>query len=148
MTNTVGFTQAPLRSASQTSRRSDRDKTKLQVALKVFFQIAEAWKLSTAESLSLLGLEPSSHNTLARWRSGMDANYSADLMIRLSCLIGIFEALHTIFHDPERANGWIRKQNSAALFASRSAIETMLNGGIFSLRDVRDYLRSQVEVSR
>lgn len=107
-------------------------------ALRTFFNIAKAWKLSAAEEQRLLGVQRS---TVYAWRSGdFPVRLDADTLERLSYVFGIYSALQVLFGIPERANAWIRKPNDAPLFSGQSALARMLGGQVADLFQVRQYL--------
>nr|WP_290590611.1 MbcA/ParS/Xre antitoxin family protein [Arenimonas sp. SCN 70-307] len=66
-------------------------------------------------------------------------------MERISCVIGIYGALHTIFQDGKQADSWIKRPNAAALFSGQTALHLMMGGQVTGLRAVRLYLDGQVE---
>jgi hypothetical protein len=107
-------------------------------ALRTFFNIAKAWGLSAPDEQRLLGIQRS---TLYAWRSGsFPARLDADTLERLSYVFGIYSALQVLFPLPERADAWIRKPNTAALFGGESALARMLGGQVADLYQVRQYL--------
>lgn len=107
-------------------------------ALRTFFNIAKAWGLRASEEQRLLGVQRS---TVYTWRAGdFPARLDADTLERLSYVFGIYSALHVLFPAAERADGWVRKPNSAALFGGESALARMLGGRVADLYQVRQYL--------
>lgn len=112
-----------------------------RAGMSAFLGIAKAWGLSVAESQTLLGA--TSPSTFYRWKRGHFTVLPEDLLKRVSCLLGIFKALNTLFPDPQQADGWIRRPNAAPLFSGRSALERMLVGNEVDLRVVRDYLDAE-----
>ena len=109
-------------------------------ALRTFFRLAQAWQLGVAEQTTLLGV---GRTTLYQWRQGKIGPLDRHLLERLSHLFGIYSSLNILFPVAERANAWIRKPNTAALFAGRSALERMLGGQVSDLYVVRQYLDAQ-----
>jgi len=107
-------------------------------ALRTFFNIAKAWGLSASEEQRLLGVQRS---TVYAWRSGdFPARLDADTLERLSYVFGIYSALQVLFPVAERADAWIRKPNTAALFGGESALAHMLGGRVADLFQVRQYV--------
>ena len=107
--------------------------------LRAFVRIAGLWGLSVEEQLTLLGAPPRS--TFFAWRKTPErANLSRDTLERISNLLGIYKALQILFPDPAVADAWVRKPNSAPLFAGRSALDRMLAGNVSDLNTVRRYL--------
>ncbi|WP_333608988.1 MbcA/ParS/Xre antitoxin family protein [Arsukibacterium sp.] len=110
------------------------------VAIKMFMNIAgNEWLLSEKDMRVLLG-EPS-RSTFYNWRSGKVSALSRDTLERVSFIAGIYKALHLLFVQPEQANTWIKKPNTA--FGGRSALEVMLAGSLLDLARVRQYLDAQ-----
>jgi hypothetical protein len=112
-----------------------------QALLRTFFSIADAWRLTAAERMALLGVR--SRSTFHLWREGKSGPLSADTLERLSYLFGIYKALQILLPSPESADEWVRKPNAAPLFNGQSALERMLSGHVADLYEVRRYLDSQ-----
>ena len=110
------------------------------VALRTFFRLAEAWKLSIAEQTALLGV---ARTTLYQWKQGKVAPLDRHLLERLSHLFAIYSSLHILFPVAERADEWVRRPNAAPFFAGRSALDRMLAGQVADLFVVRQYLDAQ-----
>ena len=112
-----------------------------QAMLRAYFRIADAWGLSTAERMTLLGLR--SRSTLHLWREGRSGPLSADTIERLSYVFGIWKALQLLLPSGEAADAWVRKPNEAPMFNGQSALERMLSGRVADLYEVRRYLDGQ-----
>lgn len=110
-------------------------------ALRTFFRIAEQWKLRMADQRKLLGDPPES--TFYKWKRERDAALGRDTLERISYLLGIWQALQILFPDPEQADAWLHKPNTAPLFGGHSALERMLSGNVSDLYVVRQYLDAQ-----
>jgi len=109
-------------------------------ALRTFFRIAAAWKLSPKEQMKLLGSPPRS--TFYRWKQG-ECVLTQDTVERISYVFGIYSALQVLLPKPEAADTWVKKPNSAPLFGGRTALERMLSGQVGDLYLVRQYLDAQ-----
>ncbi len=109
--------------------------------LRAFVNIAEAWSLSVAEQLKLLGI--GSRSTFFKWKRERDPKLPGDTLERLSYLLGIYKSLQILLPDPKAADAWVRKPNSAVPFGGRSALDRMLSGQVADLYVVRQYLDSQ-----
>ncbi|MCF3496295.1 MULTISPECIES: antitoxin Xre/MbcA/ParS toxin-binding domain-containing protein [Stenotrophomonas maltophilia group] len=109
-------------------------------ALKAFSEIAQAWSLTTSEQLSILGLAAGGGDVC------LDAvamgERSTQAIQRISYVIGIYRALHTIFPNRLQANAWVRQVNSGALFKGETALAVMCSGGTDGLSSVRQYLEA------
>jgi len=108
--------------------------------LRTFFRLAEASKLGIAEQPTLLGV---ARTTLYQWKQVKVGPLDRHQLERLSHLFGIYSALHILFPVAARADEWIRKPNSAPLFAGQSALDRMLGGQVADLFVVRQYLDAQ-----
>ncbi len=111
-----------------------------QAALRTFWRLAEAWKLTTAEQIALLGV---ARTTLYQWKQGKVGPLDRHVLERLSYLFGIYAALQTLLPVPERADEWIRKPNTAPFLAGCSALDRMMGGHVADLFVVRQYLDAE-----
>lgn len=109
--------------------------------LRAFMNIAEAWGLTVAEQLKLLGI--ASRSTFFKWRRERDPRLPGDTLERLSYLLGIYKSLQILLPDPQIADQWVRKPNNAPAFGGRSALDRMLSGQVADLYVVRQYLDAQ-----
>jgi len=109
--------------------------------LRAFENIAEAWQLSVAEQLTLLGI--ASRSTFFKWRRERNPKLPRDTLERLSYLLGIYKSLQILLPDPKAADEWVRKPNDAAPFGGRPALARMLSGQVADLYVVREYLDAQ-----
>lgn len=107
-------------------------------ALRAFFGLAEAWRLSEQEQMKLLGL--TSRSALHGWKAGRVRKVSRDTIERISYLLGIFKAINMQLPEQERADAWVRAPNKAPLFGGRSALDRMTAGNVGDLFLVRQYL--------
>jgi hypothetical protein len=112
-----------------------------QALLRTFFNVAEAWKLSAREAMTLLGLR--SRSTYHVWKDGRSGPLPRDTLERISYVLGIFKALQMLLPSHESADAWIRKPNSAPLFGGQSALDRLLSGNVADLYEVRRYLDAQ-----
>jgi uncharacterized protein (DUF2384 family) len=106
-------------------------------ALKAFARLAEAWSLSNAEAAALIGVSESTWDRMKRGRRA--ETLSQDQFTRVSALVGIFKGLHLLFAD-EMADRWPRLANKGPLFENTCPIETMVEGGIPQMLEVRRYI--------
>jgi hypothetical protein len=110
-------------------------------ALRSFFRLAELWKLSVAEQMTLLGV--TARSTFFQWKKNTNVELPKDTLERISYLLGIYKALQILLPDPQAADAWVRQPNQAPLFAGRSALDRMLSGHVADLFVVRRYLDAQ-----
>lgn len=110
-------------------------------ALEAFFNLAQRWQLNVNEQRRLLGDPPAS--TFYKWKSTKQARLNRDTLERISYLLGIYKALHTLLPNRKAADTWIRRPNDAPGFNGASALDHMLDGNVTDLADVRRYLDAQ-----
>lgn len=123
-------------------RRDPKTRRRLSApALRSFFRIAEAWRLSGEQQRALLGWPPES--TFYKYKAGQTGTLAFDMLVRISLLLGIYKDLHILYPDRELADGWIHLPNSNPLFGGQSAIAFITEGGIDSLYQVRRLLDSR-----
>lgn len=122
--------------ATQAQNKASARKDLTGPALRTFFNIADKWRLSEAEQMSILGLD--SRSTLQSWKQGKVAAISKDALERISYVLGIYKGLHILV--PQSADEWIRKPNSANVFGGRPAIDRMASGNVSDLYVTRQYV--------
>jgi hypothetical protein len=126
-----------------TARPALAAQSRAGAALRAFFRLADAWGLSAEEQRTLLG-EPAK-TTFYRWRQGESGAVTLDLVERLSHVLAIYGALHSLYVDHERADAWIQRPNDAPLFGGRPPLERLLGGRVADLYEVRRYLEAAAE---
>ena len=100
-----------------------------------FASIAETWKLSMDEQLSLLG-NPA-RSTYFKWRKEGGV-LPRDTVDRISYILGIYEALNILLEE-QAASDWVRAPNTYPMFGGRPAIDVMTQD-LVSLHKVRTML--------
>ncbi|BAT61703.1 hypothetical protein GJW-30_1_04263 [Variibacter gotjawalensis] len=136
-------TTTPLATDSLTARppqtfASEDDRKRLTpTALEAVRNLAKSWDVTGDEMAALLGVSSSTWDRIrsASWRQSL----SQDQLTRASAMIGVFKGLHLLFADG-MADRWIKLRNSGPLFSNRSPIETMIEGGIPAMLEVRRYV--------
>jgi uncharacterized protein (DUF2384 family) len=94
--------------------------------LRVFFNMAKAWRLTESEQLGLLGL--TSRSTLFVWKNkaaGGPVKLGPDALERLSNLVGIWKALAILFAQNDLADQWIHRPNDNFPFLGDSPLVLM-----------------------
>lgn len=123
-------------------RRDPKTRRRLSApALRSFFKIAEAWRLSGEQQRALLGWPAES--TFYKYKAGQAGTLSFDMLVRISLLLGIYKDLHILYPDRDIADGWLHLSNSNPLFGGRPALVLMTEGGIDGLYQVRRLLDSR-----
>ena len=107
-------------------------------ALRSFFNIAAAWRLTVHEQRGLLGWPAPS--TFHKYKAGNSGTLSFDMLTRISLILGIYKALHILYPDEELADRWLRLPNSNPLFGGKPALDLAVDGGIDGLLQLRRLL--------
>jgi hypothetical protein len=119
-----------LSSKAQRERLSDG-------ALRAFFNIMERWVVRDQDARALLGgMSNGPYYKLKRERQKL---LEADVLTRISYLVGIFKALHILYGE-KLADEWVHIPNSNRLFAGLAPITYMAQGGIPAIQTVRRLL--------
>ena len=127
----------PPASAGPQTFADEADRVRLsETAIKAFLALAKPWNLSNAEASALVGVSAS---TLDRMKRGYRPALSQDQLTRVSSLVGVYKGLHLLFVD-ETADEWVRRENSGPLFDRKSPIQSMIEGGIPRMLEVRRYI--------
>ncbi len=106
-------------------------------AVRAFFNIMEAWKISDTQAMSLLG--GMSNGAFYTLKKGGGKRLDEDRIRRISYLVGIFKALN-ILYDQDLADRWITLPNSNRIFAGKAPLDYMLRGGLPAFQTVRRLL--------
>ena len=131
----IKFSPSPLPEILNDDKRR---KETSQVAIKLFFRIAEAWSLSNDVKRALLG--GISKATFHNWEKGKVGTLSRDQMERISLCLGIEKGLKLVFADQAGGYRWLKGANSDYPFNGQSPIERMTHNGIRGQYDTRAYL--------
>jgi hypothetical protein len=108
-------------------------------ALRTFFRIAEAWRLSEPEQMRILGIDEPS--TLRNWKCGLVVSVTRETLERISCIIGIYQGLQILV--PASVDDWIHKPNEATLFGGQPALGRLASGDAADLFLIRRYIDAQ-----
>ena len=118
------------------ARESDRARL-TPTGLAGLKSVVATWRLSGQEAADLLGVSASTWDRIraGTWRQSL----SQDQLMRVSAIVGIYKGLHLLFAD-DMADRWIRLRNSGPLFANLTPIESMRDGGIPGMIEIRRYI--------
>jgi hypothetical protein len=106
-------------------------------ALEAVRNLAKAWSATGDEMAALLGVSPSTWDRIKGKAWGQAV--SQDQLTRASAMIGVFKGLHLLFADA-MADRWIRLRNAGPLFGNHTPLETMIEGGIPVMLEVRRHV--------
>jgi hypothetical protein len=119
------------------------DDTRARLAgpgVRAFLRITIEWGLTDTERLALLG-NSVSMATLREWHQRAPNTASADELIRLSYVLGIYEGLERLFRGaPEHGRQWLTMDRSEDPFSGVSPLEYMLSGSVDALDALRHYI--------
>jgi hypothetical protein len=134
---TGGYT--PLQPVEQQTFASEADRKRLSgTAAIAFRKLASIWELSNAEAAALLAVSPSTWDRIKK-EPATFSNFNQDQLTRVSALVGVYKGLHLLFADA-MSDRWIKLRNKGPIFNGRSPIESMMEGGIPRMLDVRRYV--------
>jgi hypothetical protein len=111
-------------------------------ARRTFLNIAVVWSLTEREQVDLLALDD--HAALEQFREPRDEALPADVLLRISYLLGIYRALHILL-PREAADRTVRRPNKNALFDGNSALDLMTTRDLTDLAKVRAYYDGQID---
>jgi len=106
-------------------------------ALKAFFNLMERWAIRDEDARGLLG--GVTNGPYYSWKKQPDRLLDADVLTRISYLVGIFKALNILYGE-QLADEWIRLPNMNRIFGSQTPLEYMLRGGVPAMHIVRRLL--------
>lgn len=127
------FEPAPVIDLNNKAERERLSKS----ALKGFFKLAQAWKLRDEDACVLLGGVSSS--AFYEWKKKPSRVLEVDRITRISYLLGIYKALHILYGD-ELADLWVGLPNSNTIFAGKTPLRYMQEGGLLAMQTVRALL--------
>ena len=107
-------------------------------ALKAYLAIVDKWGLSGAQAAALLAVSTSTWERIKR-NAEKAAALNQDQLTRLSAMVGIYKGLHLLFGD-DLADRWVALGNRGPLFGGQTPIDSMIEGGIPQMMDVRRHV--------
>jgi uncharacterized protein (DUF2384 family) len=106
-------------------------------ALKAFFRIVERWRVPDEIARDLFG--GVSNGTFYKMKRESARVLSADELLRISYLVGIFKALHVLYSEA-LADQWMTRANTNPIFGGRTPLGYVHAGGIPAMQAVRRLL--------
>jgi hypothetical protein len=112
-------------------------------ALKAFFKIMRRWQVRDEDARLLLGgVSNGPYYQMKKDPTGRILG--ADELLRVSYLLGIFKALHTL-HGTRLADQWPTLTNANRILHGLSPLDYMKKGGTPAMQNVRRLLDSRVQ---
>ena len=110
---------------------------------RLLMRLFELWQLSTAEQLSLLGLDTGSRTTLLRYRKGQPLADHRDLLDRIGHLMAIHKYLRILFpNNIDLAHRWMQQANRD--LGNQTPVALVQQMGFPGLLLLRTYLEQQL----
>ena len=106
-------------------------------ALKAFFNLMNRWAIRDEDARALLG--GVSNGPYYNWKKQPERLLDADVLTRISYLIGIFKALNILYGE-KLADEWVRLPNTNRIFGGRTPLDYMIRGGVPAMQIVRRLL--------
>ncbi|MFB2552853.1 antitoxin Xre-like helix-turn-helix domain-containing protein [Ensifer soli] len=126
---------AALASPLPAAAAPDRDED--AVVIRAIARAFALWKLTNQESAALFDVPLATWN---RMKAGaFKGRLDRDKTMRASLILGIFKGLRLYFDGP-LTYGWPKGDNGHALFAGRSPLRFMIEGGIPAMLSTRRYI--------
>src|ERR1700730_15972702 len=111
-------------------------------ALRTFLAIADLWGLTEEQRRLVLGYP--SRSTYQNWtktvREHGDLTLDVDTLTRISAVLGIHQALGTLFGREQEGVGWLRGPHQATVFGGKPPLSLIVSGTQESLLTVRRFL--------
>jgi len=111
-------------------------------ALRTFLAIADLWGLSEQQRLLVLGFPSRStyHNWCKQAREHGAFTLDVDVLTRISAVLGIHQALGTLFADERQGVDWLRTPHQALVFGGQPPLDLLASGSQDGLLTVRRFL--------
>jgi hypothetical protein len=118
------------------STKAERERLS-PAAVKAFFNIMTKWAVRDEDARALLG--GVSNGQFYEMKKKPERTLDADMLARVSYLVGIFKALN-ILHSRKLADAWIQRPNTNRIFGGQTALAYMIRGGLPAMQTVRRLL--------
>ena len=129
----TGFEPVPI---VDLASRSERERLS-RSALRGFFNLMEHWHIRDEDARFLLG--GISNGPYYTWKKQPERLLDADVLTRISYLVGIFKALNILYGE-KLADEWVRLPNTNRIFGGRTPLDYMIRGGVPAMQLVRRLL--------
>jgi len=129
----TGYEPAPL---IDLAARPERERLSTS-ALRAFFNLIDRWSIRDEDARALLG--GISNGPYYNWKKQPERLLDADVLTRISYLIGVFKALNILYGE-KLADEWVRLPNSNRIFGGRTPLDYMMRGGVPAMQIVRRLL--------
>ncbi|MGA9869007.1 MAG: MbcA/ParS/Xre antitoxin family protein [Acetobacteraceae bacterium] len=111
-------------------------------ALRTFLAIADLWGLNEEQRRLLLGMP--SRSTYHSWariaRMHGEVTLDVDVLVRLSALFGIYQALRILHATEQEGTDWLKRPHDATIFGGQPPMALLTTGTQDALLSVRRFL--------
>jgi len=118
------------------SSKSERERLSPS-AIKAFLNIMARWRVRDEDARALLG--GMSNGQFYEMKKNPQRTLDADMLTRISYLVGIFKALNVLYSE-KLADAWVQRPNTNPIFGSQTALAYMMKGGLPAMQAVRRLL--------
>ncbi|MBS1164343.1 MAG: hypothetical protein H6R00_368 [Proteobacteria bacterium] len=110
--------------------------------LRTFLAIADLWAMTDEERLLVLGMPARSmyRNWVKAVREHRDITLDVDRLTRISIVLGIHQALGTLYPTEQDGVEWLKTPHGAPLFGGRPPVALITSGTQDGLLSVRRFL--------
>lgn len=111
-------------------------------ALRTFADIADLWSLSEEQRRLVLGYPSRStyHNWMKLAREQGSVTLDVDVLMRLSALFGVHQALGVLNADVRQQLDWLKGPHQAPLFGGQAPLQLITSGSLDGIMLVRRFL--------
>jgi len=106
-------------------------------AIKAFLNIMARWRVRDEDARALLG--GMSNGQFYEMKKNPQRTLDADMLTRISYLVGIFKALNVLYSE-KLADAWVQRPNTNPIFGGQTALAYMMKGGLPAMQAVRRLL--------
>lgn len=109
---------------------------------RTFLKIMEQWGLSEEQRLRILGRPSRStyHLWVSKARAGAGLALPLDTLVRISAVLGIYEAMQILFRSEGEGVGWLKGRNDGVVFGGQPPLALLTSGTQDGLMLMRRYL--------
>lgn len=109
-----------------------------QVAARAFISLAGIWGLSRSEAAALLLISTAEYR---EWEAGSVDGLDADSLAKISCLLGNYKYLCTLYSGHiDRVGGWFRRELPIEPFSGKTPIDVLSGADVGSFLLIRRHL--------
>ena len=133
--------QGPQRLDNMRFSRSNRARLS-GPALRTFLAISDLWGLTKDQRIAVLGYRSSStyHSWCKQAREHGALTLDADVLTRISAVLGIHQALGVLFPSERVGIEWLRTPHKAVVFGGQPPLNLVTSGSQDGLLTVRRFL--------